>query len=378
MILNTIMKRWRRFTMNKKICFISTHAYPLFNPKEGSAHGGSEVQLYTISKELAKDKSNEISFIVGDFNQKKVEFYNGVKVIKSFNPKSSGASIFIKGFQALKYIFLLLKENPNICITSSANSTVGVVGFYCFLFRKKHIHRTANIIDVNGYWIDRNGFLGRIYKFGLENATNVICQTKDQQKALLENHNIEAILFRNVFDFDNIKSFKKRDYVLWVGRASRTKRAEKFLELAKLNPKLSFVLIFNNQDQKYFEEIVSYTKKMQNLKFIEKVPFNRIQKYYDGAKVFVSTSEFEGFANTFVQSGIGKTPIITLGSNPDNFLDEYKCGFFANNSMKKLNSDLNKLFSDKKLYSQYSKNIFEYVRSKYDIKKNIKVIKKLL
>jgi glycosyltransferase involved in cell wall biosynthesis len=357
----------------KKICFISTHAYPLFNHKEKSAHGGSEVQLVTIAKEL--NKEYDISFIVGDFNQEKIEYYNNIKVIKSFNPKSSGTSILIKVIQAFKYINILRKENSDICITSSANSTVGVVAFYCTLFRKKHIHRTANIIDVNKYWVEMNGILGKVYEYGLKHASKVVCQTKDQQKALKENYNIKATIFRNIFDFENRLIPKKKDYILWVGRANRTKGAEHFLELAKENPKLKFVMIFNKQDKIYFNEIHNKSKTLKNLKFIEKVQFEKIQKYYDEAKLFISTSDFEGFANTFIQAEIGKTPIISLNSNPDDFINEYKCGYFANGSIKKMNKDLNKLFTNKKTWEKFSDNIHKYVKDKYDIKKNIKVLR---
>jgi glycosyltransferase involved in cell wall biosynthesis len=364
--------------MEKKICFIATHVYPLFNPKEKSSYGGSEVQLYTIAKELSKDENNNVSFIVGDFKQKKYEYHNNIKVIKSFNPKSSGSSIFAKAIQALRYIFILAKENPDICITSSAHSTVGVVGIYCKLFRKKHIHRIANIIDVNGYWINNNGILGKIYDYGLKNASHIVCQTHDQKKALKENYNINATLFRNVFDFENIKPPKSKKYILWVARANRTKRAEHFLELAQQNPDLRFVMICNKQKVDYYNEIYKKAKKIKNLEFIEKVPFHKIQKYYDNAKLFISTSEFEGFANTFIQSGIAKTPIISLSSNPDDFINKYECGYFAQDSTEKLNEYTRKLLADKKTYEKFSENIHKYVKEKYDIRNNIKVIKKVI
>lgn len=361
----------------KKICFIATHVYPLFNPNIGGIHGGSEVQLYTISKALAK-KQHEISFIVGDFGQSKKEIYNDIKVIKSFNPKGKGSSLFQKGLQALRYLSLLIKENPDVCITSSANSIVGVVGLYCKIFRKKHIHRTANIIDVNKGWIKKNKILGRIYKFGLESASVVVCQTNEQKKLLKKNHDIEATLFRNVFDFKGNKKKEKKNYILWVGRANRVKRAEMFLKLAKKNPDLDFVMIFNCQDENYFKEIREEAMKITNLIFIDKVPFHKIQTYFDEAKVFVSTSLYEGFANTFIQSGIGKTPILSLHSNPDNFLNEYKCGCFANGSEKMLNHYLREFVTDNEAYDKFSQNIYNYVRAKYDIKNNMNVIYQLL
>ena len=139
-------------------------------------------------------------------------------------------------------------------------------------------------------------------------------------------------------------------------------------------------MIFNNQDEVYFNEITSKVTKLKNIHFIEKVPFEKIQKYYDEAKIFISTSDFEGFANTFIQAGIGGTPVITLNSNPDDFINEYGCGYFANGSIMKLNKYVNELMviPNCKKYDKFSKNIYKYVKDKYDIRKNIKVIEKLL
>ena len=207
--------------MKKKILFLATHAYPLFNPKDKSSFGGSELQLYTIAKELVKE-CYEISFIVGDFSQKKYEYYNSIKLVRTSSPKS-GSSL-IKFFQALQYFLTLVKENPAICITSSANSTVGVVGIYCTLFRKKHIHRIANIIDTNMYWIKQNGILGKVYKYGLEHADHVICQTNEQKRELKKNHNINATIFRNVFEFYSKKKRQKKKNIHWDGRSYFIKR----------------------------------------------------------------------------------------------------------------------------------------------------------
>ncbi len=362
----------------KKICFLSTSAYPLFNPKSKASHGGSELQVYLIAKELAKNKENKISFIVGNFNQKKYENIDGIKLIRTFNPKNNSFSFLSKFYQALIYFYILIKENPHICFTSSATSSVAIFAFYCKIFKKKHIHRCANLYDVNMDWIKENGILGKIYKYGLENASVVLCQTEEQLVQIKKNHNIDAILFKNLFSFENQENSRKKDYILWVGRTSKVKKPELFLELAKRNPEKNFIMILNNNDEKHFSDIKKIAEKLNNFELIEKVLFEQIQKYFDEAKLFISTSDIEGFANTFIQSGIGKTPILSLNSNPDDFINKYKCGYFANSSFDDLNNYIQKLFEDKKLYDELSKNIYKYVKENYDIKNNIKVLEKLL
>ena len=51
------------------ICFVMPKAYCLFNPEVEGVFGGSEVDLYYLSTELAKDEDYHVSFIVADYGQ---------------------------------------------------------------------------------------------------------------------------------------------------------------------------------------------------------------------------------------------------------------------------------------------------------------------
>ena len=50
-----------RSKKRKKICFLATHAYPLFNVRNNGVHGGSELQLYTIAKYFASKDEFDIN-----------------------------------------------------------------------------------------------------------------------------------------------------------------------------------------------------------------------------------------------------------------------------------------------------------------------------
>ena len=65
-----------------KICFVLTYGYSLFNLDKNNPIGGAEVQLYKISKALVKDGRFDVSFVVGDFNQKDLEIREGIKIYK--------------------------------------------------------------------------------------------------------------------------------------------------------------------------------------------------------------------------------------------------------------------------------------------------------
>ena len=353
-----------------KICFIQTYAYSLFNDNSASIHGGSELQLYLITKELSRNEDFEISFVTGNFGQKNIENYGNIKLFKSFNPKSND-NLLKKFVQAILYYRLFKTINADIYFTSASNSTVGLVSLFCRLNKKTHIHRTASEVEADLTY-SKKGILGKIFIKGLESSDLVITQNETHKKLLKENHGINAEVLRNSFVI-KMGNTSEKNSVLWVSRCDYLKRPELFLQLAEYLPNKHFVMIAPpaNEKEDYQKEIKEKADTIENLTFIDRVPFNEIQKYFDAAKIFVNTSEYEGFPNTFLQAGIGKTPILSLNVNPDNFINEYNCGFFCENDFDKLVENAKLLIYNKEEWKEKSENVFKYVKENHDIHKNV-------
>jgi hypothetical protein len=55
----------------KKICFVSPNIYKLFNKNSNVKYGGSEVQIYLISKELSEKSDFNVSVDTGNKDMKK-------------------------------------------------------------------------------------------------------------------------------------------------------------------------------------------------------------------------------------------------------------------------------------------------------------------
>lgn len=355
----------------KKVMFIATYSYPLFNENSNGHFGGSEIQISRLAKELAKNVNNKVSILVGNFAQKRREKIDNVDLIKTINPKPN-SSLSSKILQSFVYLYFLIKKSPDVCFTSSANSTVGLVSIYCFLFRKKHIHRIASYMDCDLSWIKNNGFLGRMYQYGLERAKIVVCQTQDEVDALMLNHNIDAVKIDKYFECGPPFVKETDNSILWVGKASKLKRPELFIKLAKNHPTKSFIMICNPHfDIEFYEQVVKAASETSNLVFIKEMKLSKIQHFFNKAKVFVNTSSVEGFAYTFIQSGMGKTPILSLESNPDNFINKYNCGIYANKNFDYLTDSLRSIFLDDNLYAEKSLNVYDFVKLRFENKINL-------
>lgn len=355
-------------TKKKKICFVSLGAYPLFNPEIRATFGGAEVQLYLLSKELAKDPDYEVNFVVGDFGQKSLEIFDGVRVYK--NPQLKNKKIRFFPYGKLWFVYLILKIRADIYIQRSASLGTGALLILAHVLGKKFIYMAAHEIDCTGEFERISSSLtARFYRYGLLNSDLVIAQNEEQKNMLLEHYGRESIVLRSGYeilplDVENTK----REFTLWVGRVEDWKQPEIFIELARQNPKEKFVMIApkSNIQPDYFGEVKSRAGQISNLEFIQFVPFAKMDSYFRRAKAYVLTSRYEGFPNTFIQSAKNGTPIFSLAVNPENFIEDYRCGFFAYGDHKKLFDDL-KILVDENLRRELSQNAYCYAKENHDI-----------
>lgn len=363
-----------------KICFIQPQLYSFFNTTLKKDFAGAEAQFYLLSKKLSEDNNFSIYCIVGNYHQKKVERYNSIIFYRSISPSSNKIILF---FQAVYILYLMHKTQADIYIQRTANPVTGLIAFYCKVFKKKFIYMVACEADTdsrNKQLLNNSKINSFIYLWGLKNADLVIAQTKKQSENLLNNFKKRSISIKSpLYQIESTQPNKFKQNILWVGRIDRIKKPEIFIELAKNNYLLNFIMICPSaKEPKYTSEIYNLAKQTKNMVFVEYVPFNKINDYFQQAKILVNTSDFEGFPNTFIQAAKNKTPILSLNSNPDNFLTEYQCGLCADGNFNKLNYYLNLLVKDKELWGKYAENAYNYARENHDINKEIIKFKKNL
>ena len=98
------------------------------------------------------------------------------------------------------------------------------------------------------------------------------------------------------------------------------------------------------------------------------MPFDRINDYFQRAKVLVNTSDSEGFPNTFIQACNCGAAILSFNVNPDGFLDTYKCGLCCNGDAARLTDNMRFLL-DGDRYVEFGANARNYSEKYHDITK---------
>jgi glycosyltransferase involved in cell wall biosynthesis len=352
-----------------KICFFSPESYHYFWPNEKAKYGGAELQMFLLANYLSKNPKFEIQFVLGNYSHKIPQYYGNIRIIRGFKlPQNE--SVCTKIFKAFYFLTILIRQKPDILFTTTANSLIGLAGWFKKAGKYKHLHRTAHLMDVDGMWINNNKLSGKIYKYGLENADKVLSQNIEHCKLLKINHNINAIELKNAYEITQFQGKTPKSTILWVGRFQKWKNPDLFVELAsKLSAIEHFMICpFTHNDKNEWEKMANKAHKLKNLTLVSHVRYSGIQEYFNKALLFVNTSSAEGFPNTFLQAAAAKTPIISLNVNPDEFITKQQCGVFCNNNFSNLVKSVEELVNNEKHRVLLGNNAFDYLTRNHDIR----------
>ena len=124
----------------------------------------------------------------------------------------------------------------------------------------------------------------------------------------------------------------------------------------------------SNNQPAFFCMIKGRASKLPNVIFKDFVPFGEINSYFKQAKIYVLTSRYEGFPNTFIQAAMNKTPILSFNVNPDGIIEKYDCGFFARNNLNNLEYGLKEMLINDKERERFGLNAYKYATENHDIK----------
>ena len=206
--------------------------------------------------------------------------------------------------------------------------------------------------------------------YALINASAILVQTERQQQLLLERFGRHGEIIRNPVDVspsdpESWPDRSTRNTILWIGRAEPyNKRPLHFLELARRCPELPFVMIANKTDADVFNTLLR--ERPDNLTIIERVPHSEIWDYYRHARVFVSTSVYEGFPNTFLQCAVAGVPIASLQVDPDGFLARHGCGICSDGNMAHLADSVRLFWKDAEIAERFAFNAHRHVLANHN------------
>jgi glycosyltransferase involved in cell wall biosynthesis len=325
-----------------------------------------------LAKELV-NRGYDVSVITFDKSTKSPEIINGLKVYNAFNKKESSYS-YLHPLNTYKLLKILYNIDADIHIQRAGTPLTGIIAFFARIRNKVFIFSSSSNGNVStAMRINSIKELGKlIFRYGVQNSDCVVCQSKYQKELLWQTIKKDGIVIKNVYILPRKSKMNNHDSkkVLTVSRIGREKRMELFLKLSKKNPDINFIIIGgpSKTDKDYYNHLKAEAKNIQNLEFLGFIPHKEIDRYYQEASMFVSTSQTEGFPNTFLEAWGNGIPVISFGFDPDDIISKYELGFHPTN-FDELEENVYALLQDEKLRNEMGKNGRKYVIKEHSIDK---------
>ena len=343
-----------------RVCFVSPKAYPIFEPQVESVFGGAEVDLYLLATELAKDDRFDVRFIVGDYGQPDLEIRENVTLYKSVDVQKSYILQGHKIWNALK------RAEAQVYMHEACSLGTALAAIFCKTHHRAFVYRTASSLEASGQHSGRWSIRRPFIQWAFRKADVFIVQNEQDAANALRTIGRNAMIVKNACRIHPVDQIEKKG-ILWVGRSKHVKRPDLFIELAKTFPHIPFTMICQRSlDDGDYASLVESAEKIPNLKFLKRVPFQDVDRFFEQAEIYVNTSDSEGFPNTFVQSCKAKTAILSLNVNPDGFLDEHNCGHCAGGNWELFTNTL-KTWSQTVQVAELGENGQNYIKSHHDI-----------
>lgn len=351
-----------------KILFLSSYAHLVLERSKTRVSGGAELQLALLSRELVRrtweGRPIEVVIAGGDTGQRDGEVHDGVRIRNAGKFHTGQTSEMLGAVPRVAQI--LREERPDWVVVLGWTAWLfllyglkpwfgGRLGFICGLDT-----------EVNGEFRRANPVRGGLFEFALRRCEVRYAMTEHQRR-LFQEAGMSCGFYRNlILPRGGSPPEEKTIDLLWVSRCQPIKRPELFLDLVEAMPGAKCRMVCPPEDEELFARVRERAATLPNLELSERVPYDEIQGVYDAAKVFVNTSEWEGWPNSFIQAGLGRAALLSLAVNPDRLFVDYALGAVAGGDWAALLAAARGLLAEESAWRKAGLEAERFVRELHD------------
>lgn len=363
-----------------KIAFIADSI--LYDTSTGV--NGTQVQMHNLAILLSKNGFDISYLCLTKSKDLKDEKYKEISLIRFLH----SGSIFNWVKYIRKYFAVLNQIRPEITYCRGRSIFTFIAARWAIKNHKKFIwatngedsyklwKRSSNLwkskrttvkkLVLTPYFFIEDLFIN----YGMKHAHLIISQTKTQQQLVEKKLNKRGILMPSVFLSHNNTLPSKEKIVLWLANLSHGKQAELFIDLVNRIGKVPgwrYIMAGGSNNKEYQNEILTKAIKSDAIEFMGEVTYQKSLELFGKASVFINTSlpDSEGLPNTFIQSWIGGTPVISLHHNPNNWIEEKQLGAFAGGDFNRLYEQTLQFINNNELRNQMSANAKAFAEDKF-------------
>lgn len=313
-----------------RICLLGLENLPVLAPEHARHNiAGEGVQQTLLGRALAR-RGCDVRMVTWDYGQPEAAEWDGIRVHKAYAPDA--------GLPLLRFFHprwsglwsALTRADADLYYTSCAGMHVGLLALFCRRHSRRFVYRSASDSDCDParllvrYRRDR-----WLYGYGLARAGAILVQSEAQKEALARHYGLESRVAPMLVE--PAAPSRARDIdVLWVSNIRRVKRPDRLLDLAAGLPRYHVHMAGGPLpgEEALYRETQTAAAARLNVTFHGRLAYRDAAALYERARVFVNTSDVEGFPNSYLQAWMRGVPVVTL-LDPDRVIGREGLGVAA-------------------------------------------------
>ncbi len=348
-----------------KICIVAHFAFGALTGGRNGHIGGVERQTSLMARWLA-GRGHDVSIITWDEGQDDGMVIDGVRVLKV-----CGRDEGLPGLRFLtpRWVTLnaaLRRADAEIYYQNCGEYVTGQVALWTRIHGRKFVYAVASDPDcMAGLPLMKTLRERVLYRYGLRNADRIIVQTRSQKRLLRAEFALESEMIPMPCPGPDEAEFVPpfmpsggRGRILWIGRIDRVKRPDRFLAVVEACPDLEFDLVGPAGDETYAREILAKASLYGNLRIHGGVARDLLPGIYKNSACLCSTSEVEGFPNTFLEAWSYGIPVVST-IDPDSIIAERGLGMVGRD-VPELIASLRRLLESGERWTEISRKARSY------------------
>ncbi len=308
---------------------------PVLSPGSGLPPGGTETQVVMMAREMAR-RGLRVALITYDTPARVAPVHDGVDVVALRRPSGPTALRALRVGCALVRIAARMRTRS--FVQMSAGIETGFMGLMALLKRRRFVYSCASDLDFDYARVEPRRLSVAMFHLGIRLAGAIVVQNPEQQRLCREKFGRSSHLIKSLAE-PAAGPPGRPEAFLWVGRLAWYKRPLAFVELARAVPEARFRMVgvaSGPGGREAAQEVADAAQGLSNLELLAPRPRHELLELVDTAVAMVSTSDFEGMPNVFLEAWVRGVPALALAHDPDGVLVREGVGGFAGGSPERL------------------------------------------
>lgn len=330
--------------------------------------GGAEYQAYLICRELAQ-RGHETHYVAHQSDETSVNTDEGIVVHRLHRNDDKTVLNSLAELGADVYYFRIAHDLPLLWRAKRQLDAKFVYNVSRDVQCQPLFAAGPSQSGENALFRSLSRIRYATYKFLLRFPDRLFVQSRQQQTALERNRPLQSTVIGNGHPVP-ADDFEKESppVVLWLASLKQVKNPDLFIRLVELTEDLpcQFWIVGRPVDDAIHELVRERAAAHESLEYFGECGILESNEYFKKATVYVHTGDSEGFPNTFIQSWLHETPIVSLYADPDAALETNEIGARCD-SLAEAESVLRKLIDDEEYRTRIGQTARRYAIDNHSI-----------